>query len=128
MSATTAGGDYFPFNELDLKSRKTLKDSALAPKANNRMAGMDFKSNNAGIRSKVATASMGANGSAALMPPAPIFSFFDFGKKKEDPPVEEEKKSGFSNPFASLFSGSNLKEPKKNADGKNFFDVQATTI
>jgi len=63
------------------------------------------------------------------MAPAPIFSFLDFGKKSEDPPAEKAKSSGgFSNPFASLFSGSNLKEPKKSADGKNFFDVQAKTI
>lgn len=93
MSATSAGADFFPFNELDLKSGKTIADFAVAPKGNNRIGGMAFKS--AGIRSKVATASMGSNGSAAMMPPAPIFSFFDFGKKKEDPPVEEEKKSGF---------------------------------
>jgi hypothetical protein len=29
MSATSAGGDFFPFNELDLKSGKTLRDSAI---------------------------------------------------------------------------------------------------
>ena len=101
----------------------------MTSKAPNRIGGSAFGAKDAGIRSKVATASMASSSSAAAMAPAPIFSFFDFGKKKEDPPAVEEKKSGgFSNPFASLFSGSNLRDPKKSPDGKNFFDVQATTI
>lgn len=118
MMASTTGGDFFPFNEVELKSGKY-----------GRVGGSAFGSINRDVRTKVAAASAGSSGAAAVMPPTPsIFSMMGFGKKEEAPVEEEKSSGGFKNPFAALFSGSNLKEPKKSADGKNFFDVQATTI
>lgn len=139
MSATAPGEDFFPFNEVGLKSGKTLADSDITTTSSKgRVGGMSFGNfgKNSAVGSKVAIAS---TGSTTIMPPSPIFSFLDFGNKKEVilTPIamaaleaEESKSSGFSfpNPFASLFGGSNLKDPKKSADGKNFFDVQTTNI